>query len=60
MTNPIPGADSADAYNGGLEAAQCGQSAATCPYEYSSKEGEQWLAGHQDGGGDGDAEDEDE
>jgi ribosome modulation factor len=41
-----------DYYNEGLEAAHDGKLAATCPYEYDSPKGMQWMAGFYDGGGD--------
>lgn len=43
---PIP-----DCYAEGIEAAHTGKYAAHCPYEFSSEQGEQWLKGYYDGGG---------
>lgn len=42
----------ADAYEEGWEAAQAGKMAADCPYSYDSPQGEQWMLGYQNGGGD--------
>lgn len=41
-----------DPYAEGMDAAHKGQSAATCPYEYNTREGQDWLIGFEDGGGD--------
>jgi ribosome modulation factor len=39
------------AYTQGLEAAHSGKMVADCPYEYNTPEGQKWLNGYQDGGG---------
>lgn len=44
--------DDKDPYAEGLEAAESGLSSATCPYEYDTPDGDEWLKGYQDGGGD--------
>lgn len=38
-------------YDEGLACADRGGSAAECPYEYESKDGQDWLDGYHDGGG---------
>jgi len=40
-----------DPYAEGMEAAHSGQSAAHCSYQYGTHEGDEWLRGFQDGGG---------
>ena len=38
-------------YEQGIEAANMGQHAANCPYQYDTEEGEQWMKGFQQAGG---------
>lgn len=40
-----------DCYCDGLEAAHIGKSAADCPYDYTTREGKEWIMGYEDGGG---------
>jgi hypothetical protein len=40
-----------DYYAEGNDAAHSGQHAADCPYEFSSPEGEEWLKGFWENGG---------
>ena len=44
--------ENGNAYAEGMEAAHAGQAAAACPYEYDTHDGEAWLRGFEDGGGD--------
>jgi hypothetical protein len=44
-------ADKPDPYAQAQDAAHTNQSQASCPYEYYTPEGEQWVMGFQDGGG---------
>ena len=39
------------AYEMGVDAAHSGKSAADCPFEYETPEGEKWMLGYQEGGG---------
>jgi len=40
-----------DPYAQGQDAAHTNKSQCDCPYDYSTPEGEQWVQGYQDGGG---------
>lgn len=40
-----------DPYTEGVEAAHSNKTAAHCPYSYDSLEGEQWMLGYQNSGG---------
>ena len=51
MSNKRQKPERIDYYAQGQDAAHTNQSAADCPYNFSSPEGEQWLLGYQDGGG---------
>lgn len=41
-----------DPYAEGMDAAHKGGMAAECPYDYSSADGQEWMRGFEDGGGD--------
>jgi ribosome modulation factor len=43
--------DKRDAYEEGNEAAHSNKSAADCPYNFSTKDGQDWLKGYEENGG---------
>ena len=46
-----PKVEEPDYYALGIDAAHSGLYAAHCPYDFSTPEGEKWLQGYYDGGG---------
>lgn len=52
MTNHQDASHDKDPYAEGMEAAHSGKHAADCPYGFSTPDGEEWLKGFEDGGGD--------